>query len=104
MDQLFKGKPAPAGWTRRERRGALVKELPAATGHTCPHALAAWRTKPPRTPSQFPDGTNRPAELVGGRMRRKVTPCTGRPGHHLPQDWNGGVATPHQTPDGRCWT
>jgi hypothetical protein len=98
MDRLVKGNPERARLPKPEQG----KTQPVAS-LTCPHSLASWKTPALRTASLYPDGAKRPAESVGGRLRRKVAPCTQRPGHHLPQDWNGGVPTPHQTPDGRTW-
>lgn len=59
----------------------------------CPHALASW-VPVPRKPTVFPDGTPRPAGLVGARLYRSGSPCVRRPGDH----------DVHRTTDGREWT
>lgn len=93
MDKLAHGNPAPARLPRRQRRGGLVKDLPASA-ITCTHALARWANVAPARPSLFPDGNPRPAELVGGTPRRHVAQCALRPGH------DGD----HKTRDGREWS
>lgn len=76
----------------------LTKTVPASAVR-CPYALARWAPAKTRRPSKFPDGTRRPAELVGGRLVRVAVPCVLRPGH----DRAGGGDTDHKTTDGRQW-
>lgn len=82
-----------------QRVNERLTKLVPASAILCDHALARWATAPGRQPSRFPDGTPRPAELVGGRLTRTVVPCSLRPGH----DRATGGGTSHKTKDGRQW-